>query len=61
MFGHMEEQVRFGVGWLRLLAEGLGALVSAVDVAIAVIGLIRHAIAARARASLRSGWHLLVI
>ncbi|WP_194724449.1 DUF1622 domain-containing protein [Noviherbaspirillum malthae] len=45
----MEEQARFGVERLRLLVKALAALVLAVGVAIAIaiIGLIRHAIAAR--------------
>jgi uncharacterized membrane protein len=47
LFEHMEEQVRFGVERLRLLVKALAALVIAVGVAIAIIGLIRHAIAAR--------------
>ena len=43
MFDHAEEQVRRGVEWLQLLVEILGALVIAVGIAVAIIGLIRHA------------------
>jgi uncharacterized membrane protein len=44
MFESMEEQVRSGVEWLRLLVETLGALVIAVGIVIAIVGLIRHAL-----------------
>lgn len=47
MFENMEEQVRAGVEWLRLLIETLGAMVIAVGVMIAVAGLVRHALVAR--------------
>jgi uncharacterized membrane protein len=47
MFQVIEEQVRSGVEWLRLLVEALGALVIAVGIAIAIIGLIRHALQER--------------
>lgn len=44
MFESIEEQVRSGVEWLRLLVEALGALVIAVGIVIAIVGLIRHAL-----------------
>ena len=44
MFESIEEQVRSGVEWLRLLVEALGALVIAAGIVIAIVGLIRHAI-----------------
>ncbi len=47
MFEQIEAQVRSGVEWLRLLVEALGAAIIAVGVVIAVVGLIRHALAAR--------------
>lgn len=47
LFEHVEEQVREGVEWLRLLVETLGALVIAIGLVIAVIGLIRHALSER--------------
>lgn len=47
MFKNLEAQVQSGVEWLRLLIEALGALVIAVGVGIAVIGLIGHALSAR--------------
>lgn len=40
-------QVRAGVEWLRLLVETLGAIVIAVGIVVAVIGLLRHAMSAR--------------
>lgn len=47
MFEHVEAQIQSGVEWLRLLVEALGAVVIAIGVAIAIIGLIRHALLAR--------------
>jgi uncharacterized membrane protein len=47
LFEQIEARVRFGVEWLRLLVEGLGALVIAVGVGIAILGLIHHALVAR--------------
>lgn len=47
MLEQTEEQVRVAVEWLRLLVEVLGALAIAVGVAIAVLGLIRHAVSER--------------
>lgn len=47
MFEHIEGQVGAGVAWLRLLVETLGALVIAVGVAVAIVGLVRHAISQR--------------
>lgn len=47
MLEKTEEQVRVAVEWLRLLVEALGALAIAVGVAIAVLGLIRHAVSER--------------
>ena len=44
MFEAFEEQVRSGVEWLRLGVEALGALVIGVGVAVAVVGLARHAL-----------------
>jgi uncharacterized membrane protein len=49
MFGAVEEQVRFGVEWLRLLVETLGALVIGVGVVLAMAGLVRHALSERGR------------
>lgn len=42
MFGQVEEQVRYGVEWLRLLIETLGALVIAASVVVALAGLLRY-------------------
>jgi hypothetical protein len=55
MFGAVEEQVRFGVEWLRLLVETLGALVIGVGVVLTVAGLARHALSEHglARTALR--------
>ena len=39
----VESSVRSGVEWLRLLVETLGALVIAMGIVVAVIGLLRHA------------------
>ena len=50
MFGQIEEHVRVGVEWLRLLVEALGAVVIAVGVAVAIVGLIRHAMRRRGKA-----------
>lgn len=47
MFEHIEEQVRTGVEWLRLVVETLGALVIAAGVLVAVAGLVRNAITTR--------------
>jgi uncharacterized membrane protein len=47
LFAQIEVQVRSCVEWLRLLVEALGASVIAVGVAIAILGLIRHAMVAR--------------
>ena len=47
MFEHIEEQVRAGVEWLRLLVETLGALVIAAGVVIVVAGLARHLLSRR--------------
>lgn len=47
VFEHIEGQVGAGVAWLRLLVETLGALVIAVGVAVAIVGLVRHAISQR--------------
>ena len=44
MFETIEGQVRSGVEWLRPLEEPLGALVVAVGIVIAIIGLVRHAV-----------------
>ncbi|HWP20765.1 MAG TPA: DUF1622 domain-containing protein [Burkholderiaceae bacterium] len=44
MFHEVEDQVRAGVEWLRLLVETLGALVIAVGLVVAIIGLVRHAL-----------------
>jgi uncharacterized membrane protein len=49
VFQHVEETVRDGVEWLRLGIETLGALVVAVGVMLAIIGLVRHAIWQRGR------------
>lgn len=46
-FQAMEERVQWGVEWLRLLIESLGALVIAAGLVVAVVGLARHAVAAR--------------
>lgn len=43
MFQNVEDQVRTGVEWLRLLVETLGALIIAAGVIVAVIGIARHA------------------
>lgn len=50
MFEIMEEKVQAGVEWLRLLVETLGAIVIAIGIAIAVIGLVRHATTQRGTA-----------
>ncbi|HJV83878.1 MAG TPA: DUF1622 domain-containing protein [Noviherbaspirillum sp.] len=42
MFDQVEEQVRSGVEWLRLLVETMGALVIAAGVAVAAVGILRH-------------------
>ena len=47
MFAQIEEQVRAGVEWLRLLVETLGALVIAIGIVIVVIGLLRHMLSRR--------------
>lgn len=47
MFEGIEKQVQAGVEWLRLLVETLGAIVIAVGVMVAIIGLIRHVVAER--------------
>lgn len=47
MFGIVEGHIRAGVEWLRLVVEALGALVIAVGVVIAILGLIRHALSER--------------
>jgi uncharacterized membrane protein len=45
VFGHIEEQVRAYVEWLRLLVESLGALIIAAGVALVIVGLVRYALA----------------
>ncbi|KIF79944.1 DUF1622 domain-containing protein [Noviherbaspirillum autotrophicum] len=47
MFHQVEEQVRAGVEWLRLLVETLGALVIAAGVAVAIAGILRYLIITR--------------
>ena len=47
MFQEIEEQVRSGVEWLRLLVEALGAVVIGIGIVIAIVGLARHAIQER--------------
>ncbi|MEN3277205.1 MAG: hypothetical protein V7631_2995 [Massilia sp.] len=47
MFTQVEEQVRSGVEWLRLLVETLGALVIAVGIVVVVAGLARHVLSRR--------------
>ena len=47
-FEAAEHLVQDGVEWLRLAVEALGAVVIAVGVAVAVAGLVRHALSARA-------------
>lgn len=47
MLDALEENVRFGVEWLRLLVEVLGAVVVAIGFVVAIIGLLRHAILER--------------
>jgi uncharacterized membrane protein len=42
MFEQVEEHVRSGVEWLRLLIETLGAIVIAAGVVVALVGLLRH-------------------
>lgn len=44
MFYHVEEHVRAGVEWLRLLVEALGGLVIAMGVVVAFVGLARGAV-----------------
>ena len=39
----IESGVRNGVEWLRLLVETLGALVIAMGIVVAMVGLLRHA------------------
>lgn len=46
-YADAEEAVQRAVEWLRLLVKTLGAVVIAVGVAVAVVGLIRHALHAR--------------
>ena len=47
MFEQVEEQVRYGVEWLRLLVETLGALIIATGVVVVVVALVRHLLAER--------------
>lgn len=47
MFESIERQVQAGVEWLRLLVETLGAIVIAAGIIVAIVGLIRHAVAER--------------
>jgi uncharacterized membrane protein len=47
LFEQIEAQVRSSVEWLRLLVEALGALVIAAGVAVVIVGLLRHLLAAR--------------
>lgn len=49
LFHQIEQQVQAGVEWLRLLVETLGALVIAAGVAVAIAGILRHAVAGRGR------------
>ncbi|QOY96513.1 DUF1622 domain-containing protein [Massilia sp. UMI-21] len=42
MFARVEEGVRAGVEWLRLLVETLGALVIAVGIVLVVVALVRR-------------------
>ncbi|WP_228526980.1 DUF1622 domain-containing protein [Noviherbaspirillum soli] len=42
MFAQVEETVQSSVEWLRLMVETLGAIVIAVGVVVAVIGLLRQ-------------------
>ena len=49
MFEQVEAQVRYGVEWLRLFVESLGALVIAIGIVIVILGLIRHALSERGR------------
>jgi uncharacterized membrane protein len=44
LFPAVEEQVRAGVEWLRLLVETLGALIIAAGVLVAVIGIARYVV-----------------
>jgi len=48
-FGDVEATVQAAVEWLRLIIESLGAVVIAVGVAVAVVGLIRQVAAGRGR------------
>ncbi len=48
-FEHVELWVQRSVEWLRLFVEMLGAVVIAAGVAVAVAGLLRHFLTARAR------------
>lgn len=41
-FEQLEERVRSGVEWLRLLIETLGATVIAAGVVVALVGLVRY-------------------
>lgn len=47
MFSTVENHIRSSVEWLRLLVEAIGALVIAVGVGIAIVGLIRHVLSDR--------------
>lgn len=49
MFQQIEAQVRHWVEWLRLFVEALGVLIIAVGLAIAILGLIRHAFVERGK------------
>jgi uncharacterized membrane protein len=46
-FQHVESLVQGGVEWLRLIVETLGAVVIAVGIAVAMAGLLRHALMRR--------------
>lgn len=43
-FQTAESLVLHGVEWLRLLVETLGAIVIAVGIGVAIVGLVRHAL-----------------
>jgi len=47
LFGHVEEQVRASVEWLRLTVEALGAIVIAAGLVVVVLALVRHLLFAR--------------
>lgn len=47
VFEHMEGWIRAGVEWLRLGIETLSALVIAVGVGLAMVGLFRHVLTER--------------